>query len=364
MPAADAALARAPSAHGPLRWLPLINLALLLIALSWLYQIQMRQRASEEAFAQRQNETLQQGVEARTLARQADASARDSATKVALLEGRVAESALQRGQIEDLMQSLSRSQDENLLADIESSLRVAQQQSALTGSVEPLALALKQAEERLARVQQPRLERVRRAVLKDLDRLRASGSVDVTALTLRLDEVIRQVADLPLVSAHGASGETPRVVRRAATARAAAAAASAPSAAGSAAQAQPIAAWWAGVQRLAGYVWAEVRELVRVTAIAEPEAALLAPEQAVYLRENLRLLLLNVRLSLLSRQFDSAQAGLREAQALMQRYFDLESGRVRTAVDTLRLLADQSRNVIVPRPEATLAALVTANAGP
>ena len=75
------------------------------------------------------------------------------------------------------MQSLARSRDENLVADIEAALRVALQQSALTGSAEPLVAALQQADERLARSNQPRLERVRRAIARDLDRVQAA-SVD------------------------------------------------------------------------------------------------------------------------------------------------------------------------------------------
>jgi uroporphyrin-3 C-methyltransferase len=50
-------------------------------------------------------------------------------------------------------------------------------------------------------------------------------------------------------------------------------------------------------------VWSEVRDLVRVTRVDEPEAALLAPEQAFFLRENLKLRLLNARLALLSDRY-------------------------------------------------------------
>ena len=49
------------------------------------------------------------------------------------------------------MQSLSRSRDENLVVDIESALRLAQQQAQLTGSVEPLLAALRSADQRLER---------------------------------------------------------------------------------------------------------------------------------------------------------------------------------------------------------------------
>jgi uroporphyrin-3 C-methyltransferase len=63
----------------------------------------------------------------------------------------VSEVALQRAQLEELMQSLSRSRDENLVVDIESALRLAQQQTQLTLSAEPLAGGLRTADQRLAR---------------------------------------------------------------------------------------------------------------------------------------------------------------------------------------------------------------------
>ena len=55
---------------------------------------------------------------------------------------------------------------------------------------------------------------------------------------------------------------------------------------------------------------------------------LIAPEQAFFLRENLKLRLLNARLALLSRQFDTAQSDLRDAQSALDRYFDRSSRRV------------------------------------
>ena len=48
---------------------------------------------------------------------------------MALLEARVAETAMQRTQLEDLIQSLARSRDENVLADVEAAIRVALQQT-------------------------------------------------------------------------------------------------------------------------------------------------------------------------------------------------------------------------------------------
>ena len=90
---------------------------------------------------------------------------------------------------------------------------------------------------------------------------------------------------------------------------------------------------------------------------------LLAPEQAWYLRENLKLRLLNARLALLSRQFDTAQLDLRDAQAAMDRYFDRGARRVQQSSELLKQVAAEARAVTVPRPDATLAAIATAAAG-
>jgi len=345
-----------PATAGVARWLaPALAAAVLLAvaALVMTWNTQQRLRAAEQEIARRQQDAGSQAVEARTLARQADASARDAVAKVALLEARVAENALQRGQLEELLQSLSRSRDENVLADVDAAIRVAVQQAAITGSVEPLVAALRQADERLARYQQPRLERVRRAALQDLDKVRAAGGVDLTSLTLRIDEVIRLVDELPLLSAadrRPLRREEP--APRVATPGAPAPPASAPSDAVSGA-----------IAALAQYVWEEIRALIRVTRIDHPEAALVAPEQAYFLRENLKLRLLNARLAILSRQFDTAQADLREAQLALERYFDRGSRRVAMAIETTRQVASQARQVTVPKPDATLAAITAAAAG-
>ena len=344
------------------RWIAVGAIVLTALAtaaamLAW--NAQQRMRSLETELVKRQQGSDSQATEARTLARQAELSAREAAAKLALLEARIAETALQRTQIEELIQSLARSRDENVLADVDAAIRVALQQAAITGSAEPLVLTLKQAEERLARFNQPRLERVRRAVAQDLDRVRSAGVTDITVLTIRLDEVIRMVDELPLLS-------TPE--RRSLARPAVPIAGVAVSAAGSAATPAATPGSWVSSfgdrwGSLAGYLWGEVKGLVRVTRIDQPEAMLVAPEQAFFLRENLKLRLLNARLALLSRQFDTAQSDLRDAQSALDRYFDRSGRRVAAATELVRQVASQARQVTVPRPDATLAAIATASAG-
>jgi uroporphyrin-3 C-methyltransferase len=339
------------------RWL-WIGAALLLaisvasLVVAWV--VQQRVDALQQELVRRQQESHSQATEARMLAKQAEEGTREAAAKVALLEARVSEVSIQRGQLEELIQSLSRSRDENVLIDIDAAIRVAMQQTAITGSAEPLVAALKQADERLARYNQPRLERVRRAIARDLDRVTSVGVPDLPSLSAKLDEVVRLVDGLSLLST-GAPRKP----------------ASAPAASQHAQQSSaPVNtdlpawtrawndAWSSASQRL----WSEVKSLVRVTRIEHPEAMLLAPEQAFFVRENLKLRLLNARLALLSRQYEAARSDIAAAKDSLERYFDRSSRRWMQANELIRQVGANARQVGVPRPDETLAALSAASA--
>ena len=336
-----------------------VALVVAFIGLGLAWRADQRVRHVEHELVRRQQESSGQASEARLFSKQAQDSARDAAAKVALLEARVAEGALQRTQLEELMTSLSRSRDENLLVDVEAAIRVAGQQTAITGSAEPLVAALKQSEERLARYNQPRLEGVRRAIARDLDRVRAASVADISTLTIKLDEAIRMVDELALPGSALSRSETGR-----STSGATQGARGAPPAVAASARSP---GWGSDLQetmtRVLGRAWDELRSLVRVTRIDHPDAVLLAPEQAFFVKENLKLRLLNARLALLSRQFDTAQSDLQVAQASLDRYFDRASKRTVLAADLVRQVASQAKQGGVPRPDETLAAVAAAAAG-
>ena len=345
-------------------WIVVALLGALCIAsvvLAW--KADQRVATLEQELVRRQQDSAALSTEARMLAKQANDGMASTAAKVALLEARVAEVAVQRSQLEELIQSLSRSRDENLLVDVEAGIRVALQQAAITGSAEPLVATLKQSDERLGRYNQPRLEGVRRAITRDLDRIKAVSVTDISSLSIKLDETIRMVDDLPLV----AVAEPRRDLVKDAARPGAAASASRPASGAAAARvnaapgwpAQLGDAWSAASER----VWSEVKALVRVTHIDQPDAMLLAPEQAFFLKENLKLRLLNARLALLSRQFSIAQNDLHSAQAVLDRFFDRSSKRTLLATELVKQVAAQARQVGVPRPDDTLAALTAAAAG-
>jgi uroporphyrin-3 C-methyltransferase len=316
----------------------LFSIVLSLAALASSALLWQKLSTIQEQLARQSADSGANAIEARALARQAQELARETAARQAVADSRLGEVALQRTQIEELMQSLSRSRDENLVVDIESALRLAQQQAQLTLSVEPLLAALRTADQRLARAGQPRLARVRAAIARDIERIKSAGVADVPGLLVKLDDLIRQVDDLPLTNAVA-------------------------SAAAAASRKQPPPApqqWW---QQALAVLREEARALVRVSRIDQPEAVLLAPEQAFFLRENLKLKLLNARLGLLARQTASTRADVASAAAALNKYFDPASRRTQQAAATLQQLQSQLRTVDLPPVDETLAVLATAAAG-
>ena len=323
-----------------------ITFALALIAgIALVSSVMLWQRLSaiQEQLARQSADTGANAIEARALARQAQDIARDAAARQSVLEARLSEVALQRTQLEELMSSLSRSRDENLVVDIEAALRLAQQQTQLTGSPEPLIAALRSADQRIARAAQPRLERVRQQITRDIERIRSAAVIDIPGLLTRLDDIVRQVDDLPVANAVPARSPAAEAPRRAASAPASAAV-----------------AWWV---RVRDAVWEDARSLVRVSRIDQPEAMLLAPEQSVFLRENFKLKLLNARLSLLARQNDAARADVAAASTALYKYFDPNSRRTQAVATQLQQVQQQVRSAELPRIDGTFAALATAAAG-
>ncbi|HEX6721867.1 MAG TPA: uroporphyrinogen-III C-methyltransferase, partial [Burkholderiaceae bacterium] len=321
----------------------MLLVGLLALGALWLaWQTTQRTQALEQELVRRQQESQTLATEARVLARQAQDVSRDAAAKVALLESRVAENTLQRSQLEELLQAMTRSRDENMLADIEAAVRVAVQQSAITGSTEPLLSALRQADERLARNSQPRLERVRRAVVHDLDRVRAVAVSDISTLVIKVDEAVRMADELPLLSQpdkrRGPSSAQPR------GAPAVPPAASAAAAAAGGWRAELAARWNLLVSR----VVEEAKSLVRVTRIDTPEAMLIAPEQAYFLRENLKLRLLAARVSLLARDESTFRDDLKASQAWIQKYFDARSPKATALLATLKQVAETPVTIATP----------------
>src|SRR6266850_2747610 len=174
-----------------------VVLAAGLAGLSWL-DARHRIGATQEELARRLHEIESDAREARLLSRQAQEALRDAQGRVAQLEARLAESQSQQLALEALYQDLSRNRDEWQLAEIEQVLAIASQQLQLAGNVRAALLALQLADARLARNDRPQFAPIRRALSRDIDRLKALPAIDFPAMSVRIDGVIAAVDSLPL----------------------------------------------------------------------------------------------------------------------------------------------------------------------
>jgi len=308
--------------NAPSRRLRIFALALAvlaaIVAALWL-DTRGRIGATQEELAKRLRDIETETHEARTLARQTQEAQRETFAKLGALETKVAESQNQQVALEVLYQELARNRDEWQLAEIEQVLAIAQQQLQLSGNVRAALLALQLAESRLSRVDRPQFLPVRRALARDIDRLKSLPVLDVPGLSLAIDRLISSVDAMPL-----AFDER---VERPASAKASKAVPSTED---------------NFFARLGGEVWKELRQLVVVRKVEAPEPPLLPPQQAWFLRENLKLRLLNARLALLTRDEAGYREDLRVAQSWIQRYFDARAKGSQAALAQMRQLSSAS----------------------
>lgn len=328
-----------------------LALALSAGALFACWRLHERTGEIERELVRRQQAASEQAFEAGVLAKQAQELVRESAGRVSLLETRVNELSLQRDQLESLVQTLSRSREENVLNDVEAALRVAAQQASITGSVEPLVAALRAAEERIGKLSQPRLDRVRRALVHDLEKVRSTTVPDLGVVLVRLDEIARALDELPLLAErpHRASADGAARLKTVATG----------------ASTEPPASW---MDRSPWLEWRKamldnVQQLFSVHKMANPEAALLTPEQGFFLRENAKLRLLNARLAILSRQSEGGKADLHAVTSMVDRYFDKSAKPTRAALEALKQVSQQVTQTGLPQPDETLTAIAALSAG-
>ncbi len=267
--------------------------------------------------------------------------------KVAVLEAKQVESQGQQLALGQLYQDLAKNRDDWALAEIEQVLSTASQQLQLAGNIRGALIALQNADARLARADRPQFIAIRRAIAKDTDNLKSLPSLDLTGIAVRLDALVAQIDQMPLLS-----DEKPAVVAPAPKTRLAAQTPADVKAASD----------WRGVlferwNSWSSDLWNEIRQLVRVRVVGTPEALLLSPGEAFFARENLKLRLLNARLALLSRNDAAFRSDLAEADRALVRYFEIRSKQTQAARDLIKQLQESVLNIEMPTLTHSLAAV-------
>jgi uroporphyrin-3 C-methyltransferase/uroporphyrinogen III methyltransferase/synthase len=264
-----------------------------------------------------------------------------------VLEAKQVESQGQQLALEQLYQDLAKNRDDWALAEIEQVLSTASQQLQLAGNVRGALIALQNADSRLARTDRPQFITIRRAIAKDTDNLKSLPNVDLTGIAVRLDALVAQIDQMPLLS-----DAKPAVVAPAPKSKLAS---PAPSDA-------KVSEDWRGVvlerwNSWSSDLWNEIRQLVRVRVVGTPEALLLSPGEAFFARENLKLRLLNARLALLSRNDAAFRSDLAEADRALVRYFEIRSRQTQAGRELIKQLQESVLNIEMPTLSHSLAAV-------
>jgi uroporphyrin-3 C-methyltransferase/uroporphyrinogen III methyltransferase/synthase len=331
-------------------------LAVLLAAQWWSSQNQIS--GLKEEVARRLLSADTTSNETKLLAKNVQETTKEIQAKVLLIESKQIESQSQQLALEQLYQDLSKNRDEWALAEIEQVLATASQQLQLAGNVQGALIALQNADGRLAKSDKPQFITIRRAIAKDIDRLKSLPALDLPGIALRLDSVITQVDHIPLwADEKSVVSPTPpkaplRIIPKTQRAQDK--------------QDKKVAeveestfsmrlqdAW----QSFSSEMWGEVKQLIRVRSVETPDALLLTPTQSYFARENLKLRLLNARLALLARNESVFRSDLVSAQDAISKYFDTRAKQTQNAQALLRQVQGSNLSIEMPNLSESLNAV-------
>lgn len=326
-------------ARRPRRWGRMLALLALVgfVAYALAYEVRETRRLRQQ-LDRFQSETA-------TALAESTRSAVETRERIARLEDELERVKDSRAALDQLYLELTRGRDDAALIEVDRLVTLAAQELQVTGNVASALAALQSADARLARLERPQLVNLRRAIGRDIERLRAVPAVDLTGIALKLDQIAQGVDAWPLLAEPAA-----RPVRTAETKAAA-------EKKGGEAAANDFAA------RLRAWFAREFGDLVRIREVDTPEALLLSTAQQQLVRQQLRLRLLDARLALLSRNDRLFRADLAEAQALIARYFDTKHPATAGAALQLRQVAGSTLNVELPPLNDSLGALRAAVGG-
>jgi uroporphyrin-III C-methyltransferase len=307
-------------------------LAIVAAAAAW-YDTHRQLNAARELIAKQVHDNAEVSRNAELIAREALEALRELQAKVGALDAKQAESKGQQAALESLYQELSRNRDDWVLAEVEQVLTIASQQLHLAGNVQAALLALQSADARLARSDRPQFLALRKAIARDIQKLRGAPNVDVTGMTLRLDHVIAAVERLPLL-VDGRAKATPSYEAF-----------------------SPDDPWY---KRWPLGAWQEIKQLVRVQRLDAVDQKLLSPEQRYFARENLKLRLLHARVALLQRDQAAFRSDMQESLQLLRNYFDGRERETASAIGTLTQLQGAAIDIELPNISESLSAAQSA----
>ena len=260
---------------------------------------------------------------------------RDLQQRQVLIDSRMADAQSLYSQVEKLYRGLIQESADAVLAEAEAVISLATQQLSLGTDPRAAVTALQELDLRLLRQKDPTLAPLRKALLGDIERLKAHPVADITGMATRIDRLITEVEQLPLTST-----VQPRA-----------------RAAESGVPGRPGGFEEGLASTGIAFLREELQKLIRVRRVDEPDSVLLAPDQAYFLRENMRLILLNARLGMLARNELQFHTDLGRASYWLTRYYETDHRLVVGALSQLKQLRSARLGLDPPLPGESLRAV-------
>ena len=309
------------------------GIALAAAAGAFIYQQQQVSDLKDHLSAQlaQQTQRASQAEAANTVAQQ---RIRAMEQEIALISAHDAQAQGQQATLSNLFDSLTRTETQRSLAEIEQTLTAASQQLQLAGGVDAALVALNSSDQKLRELNKPELITLRQVLSKDIEKLKAVPALDTVGMTARLDSLMETVDQLPLaIDIHPIVpvGNAAPVNR-------------------------------GTVADFGSEVWAELKQLIVIRRMDKPDAVLLSPEQAFFLRENVKLRLLDARSALLRHDQKSFATDLTAAQQYVSHYFDSSNSASKEVLASLKQLSQAPLTQQLPTLDTSLAAVRNARA--
>jgi uroporphyrin-III C-methyltransferase len=288
-------------------------------------------------------------------------SLRSAEARLAAAEARIADYTAQRASLDKLLADATSRESLRISGDFEQLLTIAEQEAQLTLNAGPLLTALRVLDARADLAPANARDKLKIAINKDTEALRATDLPDRTQLLSKSDELSRLLDEVPLAAevkeikpAAGAKNNTktardnPVVV------------ADTPATTAS----SPIFNVRNSINTLPSIgefittLAAPLTEWFKIRRIDSPQAVLTSPEQLFWLRENMKLQAQSARLSLLARQSDSFQRNLEKVQQGLAQYADGKQAKVQQAQALVTQLRAARLNAVLPTARETRTVLL------
>lgn len=227
--------------------------------------------------------------------------------------------------VAELLKANRHLRHEWLVAEAEYLVNLASHRLILAQDAKTAITALQAADDRLREAGDPSLIVLRKALAEDINKLQAVALPDIPGLSLKLNAIVQDVGDLPLLTPE------PKTAAQRSTGLS-----------------RPTVDNW---QELPAAMWEDMKKLIIIRDHQGPIKPLLSPEQHFFLTQNLKLQLEQARLALLTGENEVYHERLDTAQGWISNWFDPESNRTIHMLEQLKQL--DAVNVQPSLPELT-----------